>query len=133
MVILDLIRFILLMVVVFLWMLSFNHVSSTNKKVIQEKTELIIPLIRANRWRGVKPEELEEEDDVEGVPKKRKKLPNAKKTGDDVTDQAVQEIIGTLSVRNALNREIIHSRRCDTGADWRRRRGQLSDSSPAKK
>ncbi|ELT89666.1 hypothetical protein CAPTEDRAFT_145161, partial [Capitella teleta] len=62
-------------------------------KVIQEKTELIIPLIRANRWRGVKPEELEEEDDVEGVPKKRKKLPNAKKTGDDVTDQAVQEII----------------------------------------
>ena len=71
--------------------------SSSVKKGKEEEKELIIPLIRANRWRGVKPEELEEDDGIEDVSKtKTKSQPAAAKTGDEVTDKAVQEIIGEM-------------------------------------
>ena len=62
---------------------------STSSKPTDEKKDLIIPLIKHNRWRKArKPEDLEKDNDVENVKEK-----TVAATGDDATDNAVNEIL----------------------------------------
>lgn len=71
-------------------------------KPVVEKAPLVIPLIQQNRWLNArKPEDLEA-DDSDNRENKSEKVAVVQQTGDRVTDAAVQEILGTVSILSSV-------------------------------
>ena len=86
------------------------------RPVEETKQALVIPLIEKNRWRVPRPEELELADGQPEIKDDRSK-PERKvaPTGDDITDQAVEELVQGKSDLMKQITTCMHRKSCDKG------------------